>query len=400
MKHKINILIPIFALLVLMYAVRSFAGTRVQTETLRRSSMEDLFSTKGVIIKYESVIEPGGTGGLEPISQEGARVATGQEIAVVYTGSVDTELQNQLEQVNKKIVQVEKNQANLFTFTGDVSRLEQKITEQIAALVKSSLAGDMASVSEIQFVIESLCEKKAQIAEGNTPQNLLTELQAQKNKLEAQIGYAGRKLAAPRAGLFSTAVDGLEDILTPYNMTELTPNAVDKLLEQSVRKEAGEISACKIIDNFRYFVAVNLPADRLDTLKIDEAVHLRFYDLSGDLIPATVHYISPEENEYKTVIVEANQHLETLLKKRFVNLEFVRNRYAGYRISVKSLRSKDDVPGVYVRREDMLRFIPVTILYNTQDAAIVESADESIPLRLYDEVVVSASSYEEGKLLQ
>ena len=39
MKHKMNILIPVFILLVLVYAVRAFAGTRIQAETLRRGSM-------------------------------------------------------------------------------------------------------------------------------------------------------------------------------------------------------------------------------------------------------------------------------------------------------------------------------------------------------------------------
>ena len=88
------------------------------------------------------------------------------------------------------------------------------------------------------------------------------------------------------------------------------------------------------------------------------------------------------------------------MRRRFLNLEFVRDQYSGYRVSVKALRTKDGVTGVYVRREDMLRFIPVTILYNTHDAAIVDSADKERPLRLYDEVVVRADSYEEGKLLR
>jgi len=46
-----------------------------------------------------------------------------------------------------------------------------------------------------------------------------------------------------------------------------------------------------------------------------------------------------------------------------------------------------------------LKFIPVDILYSSQDIAIVDSASKETPLRLYDEVVVRANSYEEGKLL-
>ena len=102
----------------------------------------------------------------------------------------------------------------------------------------------------------------------------------------------------------------------------------------------------------------------------------------------------------QTVIVECTRHIDSLLRRRFVNLEFVKHRYSGYRLSVKSLRTKDDVTGVYVRRDDMMKFVPVNILYNTQDIAIVDSADTMNPLRLYDEVIVKADSYEEGKLLR
>ncbi len=399
MKHKINILIPIFALLVLIYTVRAFAGTRIQGETLRRGSMEDMVSAKGVMIKYETVIRPEG-GTLEPLVQEGARVGSGQEVAAVYTGSVDPQLRTRLEQVNKKIVQIEKNQSDLLSFSGDVTRLEQTITEKTADLVAQSRARDLDGMAETQLLLEALCAKKAQLA-GNSSTGVLEELREQKAQLEGQIGTAQRRLYANAAGVFSAAADGLEEVITPYSMTELTPSALDGLLERDKGQEAvSDGSACKIIQNFRYFIAVNLPTDRLTGLQIDDSVSLRFYDLSGDLIPATVQSISAEEDGRKTVILTVTRYVDSLLKRRFVNLEFVKHRYEGYRVSVRALRTKEDVTGVYVRRDDVPKFIPVTVLYNTQDVAIIQSADEETPLRLYDEVIVNAGHFEEGKLLR
>lgn len=399
MKHKINILIPIFVLLVLIYTVRAFAGTRIQAETLRRGSMEDMVSTKGVVIKYETVMRTE-NGTIEPLVQEGERVGAGQEVAAVYTGSVDPQLRARLEQVNKKIVQIEKNQSNLSSFSGDVTRLEQTITEKTAELVAESRAGDLDAAAETQLVLEALCAKKAQLA-SDTSDGVLEELRAQKSQLEGQIGTAQRRLYANAAGVFSAAADGLEDVVTPYSMTELTPTALDGLLERDGGREAvSDGSACKIIQNFRYFIAVNLPAERLTGVQIDDSVNLRFYDLSSDLIPATVQYISPEEDGRKTVILTITRYVDSLLKRRYVNLEFVKHRYEGYRVSVRALRTKDDVTGVYVRRDDVPKFIPVNVLYNTQDVAIIQSADEKLPLRLYDEVIVNAGQIEEGKLLR
>ncbi len=399
MKHKMNILIPVFILLVLVYAVRAFAGTRIQAETLRRGSMEDMVSAKGVVIKYETVTAAEG-GTVEALVQEGARVGAGQEIAAVYTGSVDPQLRTRLDQVNNKIVQVEKNQSGLFSFSGDVTRLEQTITEKTAELIAYSRAKNLTAASETQLVLEALCAKKAQIA-GNASTGVLEELRAQKTQLENQIGTAQRRLYAASSGVFSASVDGLEEVVTPYSMTELTPSALDGLLERDKGQDStGDRSACKIIQNFRYFIAVNLPTDRLTGVQIDDSVNLRFYDLSGDLQPASVMYISPEEDGRKTVILAMTRYVDSLLKRRFVNLDFVKHRYEGYRVSVRALRTKNDVTGVYVRRDDVPKFIPITVLYNTQDVAIIQSVNEETPLRLYDEVIVNAGQIEEGKLLR
>lgn len=402
MKKKINILIPIFVILVLIYAIRSLVGSHVQVETLCQGSMEDMVSTKGIVVKYETVLTPPAEGMFEPLAQEGERVASGQEIAAIYTGTVDTGLRSRLEQVKKKIAQLEGNQTNLLSFTGDMSRLEQKIAEQTALAIESAQSGDMAAVSETQFVIEALCDKKAQVAGGGgTAGSLLDSLKAQKADLENQIGAAQHKMVAPTSGAFTSTVDGYEDILTPDNMTELMPQKVEELLAQDRgQEEKKDAASCKIIKNFSYFIVLNLPADRVGSMQVGDRTSLRFYDLSGDMVTGMVRSISKEQDGMKTVVLGCDRHIESLLKRRFVNLEFVKHRYSGYRLSVKSLRTKDDVTGVYVRRDDMMKFIPVTILYNTQDIAIVDSADDMNPLRLYDEVIMHADSYEEGKLLR
>ncbi len=401
MKNKSNVLIPIFIILVLIYTIRSVAGNHIRVETLHRGNMEDAINTKGIVIKYETLLHSETEGNFEPLVQDGSRVSVGQHVAAVYSGTVDTDLRNRLEQVKKKLEQIEGNQTNLLSFTGDVSRLEQKIKEQTAEMIEKSRDGDMAAVSEIQFIIESLSEKKSQVSGGEVPEGIYDSLLAQKHELESQIGAAHHQIASPAAGVFTTTIDGLESVLTPYNMMDLTPSVVNGLLQQESSQEPKtDASACKIVNNFRYFVALNLPAERINTLRIDDSVSLRLYDLSKDLLKASVLYISPEEEGSRTVILACDRYLASLMKCRFVNLEFVRNRYEGYRTSVKCLRSKDDVTGVYVRRDDVLKFIPVTILYNTQDIAIIDSADSNTPLRLYDEVVVRADSYEEGKLLR
>jgi len=401
MKNKINILIPIFIVLVLIYVIRSVAGTRVQVEVLLEGSMEDIVSTKAVLIKKETVLNPTIDGVSEPLVSDGTRVAAGQAVAAVYSATVDPELRNRLEQIKKKLALLDAGQTNLLSYTGDVSHLEKKISEQTAKMIEKSREGDMAAVSELQFIIEVLCEKKAQLSGNSTGGGTLEALTAEKQQLEAQIGAAHHQITAPVSGEFTTTIDGFEGELMPENLETLTPSVLQSFLDRDRGQEVkAEADACKIVDNFRYHVALNLPADRVNTLHVGNTAKLRLYELSGNLVSGKIVFISAEENGEHTVILECDRYIASLLKRRFVNVEFIKNRYEGYRVSVKSLHTKGDETGVYVRRDDVLKFIPVTILYNSQDVAIVDSASAENPLRLYDEVVVSASSYEEGKLLR
>ena len=77
MKNKINILIPIFIVLVLIYVIRSVAGPRVQVEVLLEGSMEDVVNTKAVLIKNETLLNPTVDGVSEPLVSDGTRVAAG-----------------------------------------------------------------------------------------------------------------------------------------------------------------------------------------------------------------------------------------------------------------------------------------------------------------------------------
>ena len=205
--------------------------------------------------------------------------------------------------------------------------------------------------------------------------------------------------------MFSATVDGLEKLITPYNMEELVPSGLEELIAYDKkmvkeRKSTDEVQACKVIDNFRYFVAVNMPASQLAGVKKGDELTLRFNELSTNPINATVFSVSAEENGQNTVVLEGTRYLDSLLEKRTVNVDVIKKQYKGYRVGVKSIRTVDGVVGVFVKRDSIMRFIPANILYNTQEFAIIESADKEKPLKLYDEVIVNASSFEDGKLMK
>jgi len=405
MKNKKYILIFVFALLAIIYIIRAFASGRVVKETLYRDYIEDSISTKGMMIKYESLYSPDIDGMLDAKFTSGERVATGSQIAVVYKGTVDANVKNRLEQVNKKIAVLEKSYTENESFSNDISKLEQEITSYLEEIISLGYDKDMSGVASLKYNITALAEHKATI-EGNTPAktSTLDQLKQTKAELEAQIGAAESSIYAQSPGIFSSYIDGLEQLITPYNMHELTPAKFDELYsfdENNIKSNENNdnIYSCKVIDNYRYFIAFNIDEDKLAGIEAGDKAKIRFYDISTNATEVEVFHVSPVEEGRAVVIAECHNFHEGLLEKRFVNIDFIKETYSGYKASLSALRTKENKNGLYVLRENILTFVPVNILYNMDDVLIVDSADEKNPLKLYDEVVISAPNYEEGQMI-
>lgn len=402
MRNKWYIPVMIFAALVFMYFVRGIIDDRAKYEVLRTGTMEDMIASKGVLIKYETLYETGADGTVEAKIASGAKVSKGELLANIYNGQVDTEVMAKLDRVNKKIETVRASREEGASFSSDITKLDSEISSKVNEIIANGQKRNMSRVSELKTALATLSERRAEVnGQKSAASGTLRTLEETKENLMAQIGVAHKELRSKSAGVFISHSDGLESLITPYNMDALTPSKVNELEETDRNNRASsqkndKVFACKIVDNFRYFIAINVPAERVINLKSGKMVSLRFGELSTDIIDAKVYSTSAEENGVVTVICECNKFLNDLLEKRVVSVDFILNRYNGYRVSVPAIHTQDGVVGVFVKRDSAMRFIPVNILYNTQDVAIVSSADSEKPLKLYDEVIVEALKYQEG----
>lgn len=405
MKKKSTILIIVFILLAVIYIIRGILSDRVIKESLYRGTIEDSINTKGLVIKNEKLYSPKVKGVLDSQFSSGDRVAAGSLVAVIYKGSVDPDVKNRLEQVNRKIAILETNQAKNATFSNDISKLEHEISSNVDEIIKAGYNKNMEKITAIKYTISALAEHKAAI-EGNTKakSQTLESLRQTKADLETQIGVAQSSIYAENAGVFSSYIDGLEDLITPKNMKELTVSKFNELYnfdEENVKNstEKNDTYACKIIDNFVYYISFIADSEKLAKVKVGDSAKIRFYDISANSVQTKVSHISKPENGKCVVILECNTFHEGLLEKRFVNIDFIKKSYSGFRVNVDALRTKDNANGIYVLREKILTFIPVNVLYNSGEVLIVDSADKNNPLKLYDEVVINASEFREGQMI-
>ena len=87
------------------------------------------------------------------------------------------------------------------------------------------------------------------------------------------------------------------------------------------------------------------------------------------------------------------------MKNRVANVEFIKKSVSGYKVETRYLHTEDDSVGLYIKRGAVMKFIPVNVVYSTEHEAIVSSADNNRPIKAYDEVVTSAPSFANGKVI-
>jgi len=405
MKNKWLIPVVLFFVLLICYIIRGLIGTRITVEMLQTDKIEESISGQGVLIKNENVSTVALTGMTEIYVRNGQRVSNGEVLSTIYGETADESVKTQLADVNKKINAIKGGNSGDAVFINDATKIESEITEYVDEVIAKASEQDMALVSEYKYRISTMADQKA-VAKGEKEgfSNTLVQLQAEKSVLESKIGKIQTVLKADMPGIFIEGSDGFESSLTPSSFEKFTPSVISEVIhrdknDEVMNQEDGSYTY-KIVDNYFYYLAMNIDKTMSEKLAVGDSVKLRFEDFSAADCPVVIRHISePDAKGQRTVVVECRMYVDKLLEKRVVNVTFVKKSVSGYKVSIEHLHTVDNAVGLFIKRGAVMKFIPVNIVYSTEEEAIVSAASNSKPIKSYDEVVTSAPEFYDGRVI-
>lgn len=405
MKNKWIIPVILFIILVTVYAVRGLFQLRVELEVLQVDKIEEVTTTQGVLIKNEKVSSLTLSGATEVYAQTGDRVANKEILAMLYGNTEDRALFNELAEINKKINAISESDADSSVYISDTMQMETELSDCVDEVIAASAANDYSKLSVHKYRISLVTSLKAMVRGEDvvTPAEEMVALQTRKNEIEATLGNSANIITADMAGIYVEGKDGFEEKLTPDSIEKLNPGTIGDVIEGSKNGSVlnGEnVYTYKIVENFTYYVAVNLNKEMAKDIKVGDSAIVRFTNFSGDDNSATVAYISePASDGTRTVVAKCDNYVEGLLSHRVVNVDFVKKSVTGYKVSVEHIHTVDNKVGLYIKRGAVMKFLPVNIEYSNEEEAIVSSLDPTMPIKSYDEVVVSAPEFKDGKVI-
>lgn len=413
-KRNSNFIFVIFSLLIIIVVYLLVSIIRLfidptETTLVKNGELIKYEEVDGYIIRNEEVID---TKSYEGMMQNDVKDSTRipkDGIVATYVSKSQEALIKKIDDLNLKIEEAMQNQKTIYS--PDVKAIEASIQIQLYENIKNGI--DLTSVQENKIKLNSDIKKKAQIVGELSPVgSKLKELISERTNYEKQINDAKRELRAPRAGLISYRVDGLEEVLTPKSISNLTYEDLKALKINTNQTIARDTSKIKIIDNFECLITTFMNSPESKSANLNDKLYLRFENTGETLVPATIEYIS-EEDDGRLITVKVETNVEELAKYRKISFDVVWWSYKGFKLH-KSLVKPCDVvnqngakvatlDSVTIKKASYEEVAYVKIVKEFGDYVIVENYTDSEyiemgftkedisnfqTLKLYNEVVV------------
>ena len=375
-KSKINakiVVAIIIILAIIVYAIYALARLIMNpTDTCLvengKISLEE--SVKGYIIRDETVIKGENyKNGIAQIKTEGEKVAKGDSIFRYYTSGEES-LIKKIKELDVKIQEAMEKENGVYT--SDIKTLEEQIQKKLYEAYEQN---DLQKIKEYKKDLSNNITKKAKIAGENSPAgSYLKQLISQRSEYENQLNSGSEYITAPKSGVVSYRVDGLEDVLTPSNLASLSKDMLEELKLKTGEIVATSDESGKIIDNFYAYIACILKNENIEAagVKVDSSLKIRLSNSKE--CTATIEYIAQENEDESLVVLKITECIEELINYRKISLDILWWSESGLKVPNSALKYEtDDLAYITRKRVGYTDDIYVKILKQNDKYSIIEN---------------------------
>ena len=373
------------------------ASNPLSTSVVTKSVSEETVKISGFVVREETVLEnPSGL--LTLMMNEGEKVGVGQTIAIRYSSDDALEKQEELEALQVKRQQLQYAES-VALGAASALRLDSEILEELLQLrTKLATVGLGGETESVIASLRTMVMQRDYSAKGEDPTEELIKVEAEIEALEKALSYSAEEIKAPVAGIYSAAVDGYEEVLTPETVETLLPSQLNFLQPTDAHSSLG-----KLISSASWYFAASMESNTAARLRVGRSAELRFTGALTEKISCRVESISEAESGKCTVVFSCASNLSDMTQTRETEAEIIFDSWSGLKVPLKALRvDENGQSGVYCLMGLTARFKPVNIIFTGEDYCLVEADEpknETLRIRENDQVIISAKDLYDGKVV-
>ena len=394
----ISILLLILAVYII-YVIYLLIKQPTNVFTVEEGTLYKEETDIGYVIRHETVVKGQNyKNGMEQIIAEGERAAANENIFRYYSTNEDS-LKSKISELDTKIQEAMAENTELSNGS-DMKLLEDQIDDKIENINKET---DLAKLEEEKKAIDDLVTRKAKIAGEASPQgSYLRQLIDERKKYESELNSGAEYVKAPMSGIVSYRVDGLEDVLTPDNLSSLSKEYLESLDLSTGKIVATNNESGKVIDNFYCYIATITSSDEAKQAEVGNKVKVRLSNNAE--VNAEITNIVKEDDGDVILVLKLTKQIEELTNYRKITFDLIWWDASGLKVPNQAIVKENDLNYVVRNRAGYLSKILVKVerqgdsysiidSYTTEELKELGFSDTEIAnykkISLYDEIMIN-----------
>lgn len=367
-----------------------FFVSRVETVTVEQGEILFEMDTVAIIARDEEVVTAENYGKANFLKQEGERVEGGTPVAEVYKWGYNDNVMNELVEVQRYILQYQENELLNGVEDAGLTELNAGITEKAAeinGLINGGQAGETRTAE--RELNELMAQKQDYLNDAVEADQHLEQYYSKEAQLLERVDSWREVLSAPVTGVVSYFFDGAEEVVNAGNIQTMAYEDIKNVLEGSADRQpqqqaqTTEQPLFRLVNNFKWYLIIT-SEEEIKELSNETVLNIAFSDYLDKQYQGTVAGNVTDERVHM-YMVEITEDIGNLLNERRVNAR-VFKKFEGLKVPLGALKTENEQTGVYVVLGDMKTFVPVNILIEQGEYAIVEPAVENSVLTANQQV--------------
>ena len=400
-NKKVVYIALVLILLYIAYAIFLLTFEQSKNFTVEQGKIYLEESNTGYVIRDETVIKGEQyKNGMEQIKAEGEKVSVDESVFRYYSQN-ETDIKQKIADLDGKIQEAMKQTEN--RLPSDVKTIENQIDEKVMQL---SNATDSSKILELKKEINELVNKKSRMIGDSSPQgSYIKDLIEERAGYEAELNSGAEYVKAPRSGIVSYRVDGLEETLTPNNIESLSEEYLNNLNIKTGKIIATNEECGKIINNFKCYLATVTKSPMAKDAKVGDKLRIRL-SLSTEVDAK----ITQESDDKYLIVLEITKGIQEIISYRKISFSLIWLSYSGLKVPNQAIVEENGLKYVVRKRAGYLTKVLIKVAnkngkdvtndkysiienYKSEDLEKIGYTNKQINaykgISLYDEIVLN-----------
>ena len=394
----IKIAIALAVAVFLIYQYYASVVNSISTESAVSFEQIDGIDGVATFIRNEVTVTDDSDGTVHFLVASGEKIAKGGTIANVYENDSASAAASRIKEIEEQLELIAEIEGYNDSTAVDVDTINERISDYLNSFLYKTADSRFSDLgTDVSDLLTMMTRKQVAIGEQSDFGALKDALNAEKTKLEGNVGTPRSYIYSDTAGYFVSNADGCEGKLKTDDLSLYTPEYLKALKEDAVPQNV----IGKIVYDYEWYLAVPVTLNDSRYFRQGDTIEVKTNISTSTRLSTTVAQVNNSKSgDEAMLILRCNEMNSELASVRSADVTVIKSEHSGIMVKSEAMRIVEGKTGVYVVSGLEAKFVEADIIFSGDDYHICAlNTSDSSKLRLYDKIIVKGRNLYDGKII-